>query len=173
MLEPYIGEIKAQERYVVGIPHTSGRMSQSIAKQLNKNIKDWSYYKARGYYKKQTLIIQHELNVGKVLPVCLKGDVIRKYKRWFKQPYVIYKCNEYEAFTEQLYKTEAKTVAQQEYNEAWDEELFKKWFNNSNIPALNGDRRLPHHIAVRLKKEKNAKIHKAVDEKFKQIMKDK
>ena len=173
ILKPYTGKFRDNERYVVGIPHTSGRMSQSIALQLNKNIKNWSYYKAKGYFKKQTLIIQHELNVGKVLPVCLSGAVIKKYKRWFKKPYVIYDDNEFQNFTKMLYDTEARATAQQEYSDAWDEELFKKWFNNSDIPALNGDKRLPHHIARRLKKEKEAKIHKAVDEKFKQIMKDK
>ncbi len=157
-------------KYVIGAKRNKSR-NKTIKELLGKEYASvrYSYYKSKGYYSAQQLIIQHYLNTPDTIAVVYDADFLLENRAPLlkaKNDIVLFENNAFMTYTNYLFDQDAMDNMHNEYNDKWNETVF----NRDPSAIFDGKFTLPKNIARELNSERDWKVYNFARSRFNDMM---
>ena len=162
-----IFDIKLDKQYILGAKR---KKSRDATLQEIFGVEDtgrYSYYKTKGFFSAQLLLVEHYLKSHDTIAVIYDGEFLLKHRdSLLKNQYdiVLFKEEDWKPYSDYIFKD--KDTVRKNHRDDWDSTVF----NRNPSAIFYGDMSLPRYIARELKSERDWKMYLNARENFNDLI---
>ena len=162
-----VTDIKLDKNYVLGARRKKSRNATLQSLLGVTNTGHYSYYKTKGWWSAQQLVVEHHLKSHDTIAVVYSGEFLIKNIDALTENQnniVLFQEEDCDPYVEYIYKD--KDTVRSKYSDEWNSTVF----NRNPSAIFDGNMSLPRYLARELKSDRDWKMYRNARENFNELI---